>query len=252
MKYISLIILCLCIIGIKSDNAQKVIDYAKKHLGCGYCWGTLGQRLTEKLLNQLVQTHGADQVHPDYQRTANMGKIVFDCAGLVAKAFNEIGIRPPTGATKAWKALDFVKKGEISGLPKDRVAILYRGDGTKMSHTGIYIKGDKFIHAKGYKFGVIEESMSAFKWTHYGIPKGLYEPWSEGSDTPIPETFPFQAKVIAKSGSTVNLRNSPGGKVIKKIKLGEKVTVTGEKNGWYQITYGNINGYMMKEFLEKL
>ena len=51
MRFSSLIILFLCIIGIKSaNNEQKVIDFAKKKLGCGYCYGARGEIMTEKLL----------------------------------------------------------------------------------------------------------------------------------------------------------------------------------------------------------
>ena len=174
MKFVSLILLSLCIIGIISDNADKVVSYAKRHVGAGYCWGAYGQKMTEQFLQQQVKRFGADKVKPDIQRKKNMGKLVFDCAGLVAKAFNEVGIKPPTGASSAWRGLPWAQKGPISGLPRDKVAILYKGDGTNMQHTGIYIKGDRFIHAKGTDYGVLEESMSAYAWTHYGIPKGLY------------------------------------------------------------------------------
>ena len=42
-----------------------------------------------------------------------------------------------------------------------------------MTHTGISLGNGKFIHAKGSKYGVVEESMPG-SWTHWGIPKGLY------------------------------------------------------------------------------
>ena len=42
-----------------------------------------------------------------------------------------------------------------------------------MVHTGIYIGGNRFIHAKGSEYGVVKESMPG-SWTHYGIPKGFY------------------------------------------------------------------------------
>jgi len=252
MKILSLILLCLCIIEINTGaKAQKVIDYAKKQVGKGYCWGTSGQVMTEQLLQRLVKAHGADNVKPDIQRQKNMGKVVFDCAGLVSKAFNEVGIRIAGGATSAWRGTSWAKKGPIGERPGDQVVILYRQKGDKMQHTGIYITGGQFIHAKGTNSGVLQESMSSYPWTHYGIPKNFD---IDGGDTPIPipGDFPFQAKVIAEKGSTVNLRNKPNGKVIKRINLGETVTVTGEESGWYKVTYQGLNGYMMTEFLQKL
>lgn len=43
---------------MKTDKAQTVIDFARSKVGCGYCWGTYGQKMTETLLAQLVQKHG--------------------------------------------------------------------------------------------------------------------------------------------------------------------------------------------------
>ena len=254
MKILSLIFLSLCIIQMKADKAQTVIDYARSKVGCGYCWGTLGQKMTEDLLAALIQRHGEDKIQPAKQRKYNMGKIVYDCAGLVAKAFNQIGIKPYTSAPSNWQNLAYDKKGTISQMPRDKVAILFRSDGTKMTHTGIYIKNDRFVHAKGTDYGVVEESMSAYSWTHFGIPTGLYSPDDIGPD-PTPKTYPFKGKVVASSGSTVNLRNKPsksGSTILKQVKLGEIVTVTGEENGWYNVIYGDLKGYMMMEFIQEI
>ena len=238
---------------MKADKAQTVIDFARSKVGCGYCWGTLGERMTEDLLARLIQKYGSSKIEPDVQRSKNMGKIVYDCAGLVAKAFNQVGIKPYTGATKTWNNLAFDKKGPVSQMPRDKVAILYKGDGNEMSHTGIYIKNNRFVHAKGTDYGVLEESMSAYPWTHFGIPTGLYTKDDIGPD-PTPKNYPFKGKVIASSGSTVNLRNKPSksGSILKQVKLGEIVTVTGEESGWYNVIYGDLKGYMMMEFIQEI
>ena len=249
MKILLLLFVSLCITQMKADKAQTVIDFARSKVGCGYCWGTYGQRMSESLLAELIEKFGSAKVEPEVQRRKNMGKIVYDCAGLVAKAFNQIGIKPYTGATKTWKNLAFDKKGTISQLPKDKVAILYKGDGNEMSHTGIYIKNDRFVHAKGANHGVLEENMSACGWTHFGIPTGLYTP------DETPKNYPFKGKVIASSGNTVNLRDKPtksGSTVLKQVKLGEIVTVTGGENGWYNVIYGDLKGYMMMEFIQQI
>ena len=253
MKILSLVFLSLCVIQMKADKAQTVIDFARSKVGCGYCWGTLGERMTEDLLARLIQQYGSSKIEPDVQRSKNMGKIVYDCAGLVAKAFNQVGIKPYTGATKTWNNLAFDEKGTISQMPRDKVAILFKSDGTKMKHTGIYIKNDRFVHAKGTDYGVLEESMSAYSWTHFGIPTGLYSPDDIGPD-PTPKNYPFKGKVIASSGGSVNLRNKPSksGTILKQVKLGEIVTVTGEENGWFNVIYGDFKGYMMMEFIQEI
>ena len=61
----------------------------------------------------------------------------------------------------------------------------------------------------------------------------------------------YQARVIAQSGSTVNMREEPGGKIIDKIPLGEVVDVLDESTGWRKILYRSNVGYMQEAFLQK-
>jgi len=247
------LILSLVNLQINCDNASKVVEYAKSKIGCGYLWGATGQICTQALF---------DRKHQDVHITQKIdkkliGKQVFDSAGLVAKAFQQVGIKMPTKTFSAWKKANWESKGKISNYPKNKVCVLYREAKGIMQHTGIYIRNGEFIHAAGSKTGVIKEKMPG-KWTHWGIPKGLYKgnesSQIQDNDKPSPpEYFPFKAKIIATSGGTVNLRkdtNKNSGIVIR-IKHGETVTVTGEKNGWYKVTYGAAIGYMMKEFLLK-
>ena len=170
MKFIlALLILSLVNIQINCDNASKVVEYARSKVGCGYIWGTSGQTCTQALINQKVSNGHVD---PKIVKKW-IGKQVFDCAGLVAKAFQQIGIKMATGATSAWRNTNWASKGEISNYPKDKVCVLYRhGDG-RMQHTGIYLGNGEFIHAKGSREGVVKERMPG-KWTHWGVPKGLY------------------------------------------------------------------------------
>ena len=241
-----------------TEKETKVINYARSKVGCGYCWATYGQTMSEKLLSNLVAEYGESKIQPAKQRKYNMGKQVFDCAGLVAKAYNQVGIKPYTGATGNWNKLKYAQKGRLSEMPRDKVAILFNGDGTNMKHTGIYIKNDRFVHAKGTDYGVLEESMSAYSWTHYGIPEGFYGPGdlnpTEPSEPSTPTSFPFKGRVHATSGSTVNLRKEPttNSKILKQVKLKEIVTVIGEENGWYHVNYEEFQGYMMKKFVEKI
>ena len=256
MKYIlALLILSLVNIQINCDNASKVVEYAKSKIGCGYIWGATGQTCTQALINRLLPN---GHVHPDIAKKW-IGKPVFDCGGLVARAFQQVGIKLVTGATSAWGKTSWETKGEISTLPTNKVCILYQHANGRMQHTGIYIGNGEFIHSGGEKIGVRKEKMP-WRWTHWGIPKGLYDGNSNESerkqdhDKPVPPgSFPFQAKVTASSGGTVNLRKSASTSsgIVLRIKLGETVTVTGEESDWYKITYNSANGYMMKKFLLK-
>ena len=175
MKFILLLILSsLFFIQIKSaSKADKVVSFAKSKIGCGYIWSGEGQVLTQALMNQLHNQY------PDNVDTSIVkkwiGKQVYDCSGLVMKAFKEVGINLIHNAQYAWSETKWAKKGAIANYPRDKVCILYRysSDRGKMTHTGIYIGGNRFIHAKSSKDGVVMETMP-YSWTHYGIPVGLY------------------------------------------------------------------------------
>ena len=254
MKFIvALLILSLVNIQINCDNASKVVEYARSKIGCGYIWGTSGQTCTQALINQKVSNGHVD---PKIVKKW-IGKQVFDCAGLVAKAFQQIGIKMATGATSAWRNTNWASKGEISNYPKDKVCVLYRhGDG-RMQHTGIYLGNGEFIHASGSRTGVVKERMPG-KWTHWGIPKGLYGSGTTPGSDPQPHITPIpsgsQGKVTAPSGGTVNLRKSASTNsgIVLRIKLGETVNILGEEGDWYKVSYKSSTGYMMKKFLTKV
>lgn len=59
------------------------------------------------------------------------------------------------------------------------------------------------------------------------------------------------ATVRASSGSTVNLRKTPGGDLVTRVPVGATVTVTGERGEWSQIEFSGRAGWMMSRFLDK-
>ena len=235
MKILTLLLVSLSIIQIKGDNPSTIIEFAKSKIGCGYVWGATGQMLTESKLKSFARNgHVNINICKKW-----IGKQVFDCAGLVRAAFEKIGIQILKGATLQWNQRNFwEQKGKISALPKDKVCVLYQGDGKHMMHTGIYIKNGEFIHANGDKYGVVKGSIGGFKWTHWAIPKGLYPPPKPKEMCTI---FPCKARVANASGK-VNVRKGPskGQGLVTKIKVGEIVEVSSGENGWFKISYENI------------
>lgn len=68
----------------------------------------------------------------------------------------------------------------------------------------------------------------------------------------VPSKFkPFEGKVYAASGHTVNLRTSPDKKadIIARIPIWTKVTIVGQRGIWYKVRYGVSTGYMMKRYI---
>lgn len=55
--------------------------------------------------------------------------------------------------------------------------------------------------------------------------------------------------MYAKQAVNVRSSASMSGKILGVLKFGQKVTVTGSKNGWYKITYNGKVGYVYKTYL---
>lgn len=103
------------------------------------------------------------------------GKLAYDCAQLARWAMDFVGIAMVSGATSQWNKTVWAERGEIADLPRDKVALVFRNDGGKMGHVGVYQGDGTVIHAKGHDYGVVQTRLENDPWTHYGIPMGLYE-----------------------------------------------------------------------------
>ena len=153
------------------SKASTVVDYAVAALNSGYVFGSDGEVLTTKGHRRFYKDH------PDKVTNLSLkwkGKRVFDCSGLVLKAFEPAGIKLPHNADEAWKTTNWQYKGNMSDIPKDKVCILYRKGGNKMGHTAIYCGDGTVIEASGEKNGVIRSKFDSSKWCNWGIPEGLY------------------------------------------------------------------------------
>lgn len=108
------------------------------------------------------------------------------------------------------------------------------------------------MDARGSKSGVLHTDFTSYAWTHWAMPKGLYDNYNSEPEEVLPVIY--QATVTANSGNTVRMRAGAdsGAAVLKAIKLGEKVDVVEETNDtWSKIIYSGVTGYMMKKFLAK-
>ena len=190
------------------------------------------------------------------------GRRIHDCRGLTSACAKAAGITDITGQTvaKQWNADTWSEKGEIGQLPKDRRYVqLFRHNGSKWVHTGIYIGGGETVDARGHAYGVIRKQLSQYKWTHYAVPREL--------DEPAPKTEPsggdgviYSAIVTTKSGS-LNVRSGPGTSYIKTGSLpkGEKIDVLMEYDldgdgvpEWAFFGGDGKQGYVSMQYLTKV
>lgn len=166
----------------------------------------------------------------------------------------------------------YKRKNRWSKTPEwgDQIFFYTKGDTSTCSHTGLVVgvEGNKVITIEGNTSAgpqVIPNGGAVCKKSYdlsnariagYGHPD-----WSivDGEDTPPMEDnnkmteVNYMAKVVAASGSTVNLRAQPSTDAQKlyAVPVGNTVQVVAESTDWCQIIYGQQTGYMMRKFLEK-
>ena len=125
MRFILSIILCfICILEIKGDKAATVVKFAKSKVGCGYIWTGKGQICTEELIEEYHKKYPEHVGKTTVRKW--LGKEVYDCSGLVKKAFEKVDIKLIHNSESAWKHTNWEKTGTISDYPKNKVLILYR------------------------------------------------------------------------------------------------------------------------------
>ncbi len=137
------------------------------------------------------------------------GKPCYDCAQLVRRGCAAAGIEGVniSGATSQWNKGDWLRKGDVADAPAGQVCILFRQDKPareaarptkpedsadealrravpstgaslgwatcRMGHVGIALGDGTIVHASGHDTGVIRSAVSAGRWTHYAIPRGM-------------------------------------------------------------------------------
>lgn len=183
-----------------------------------------------------------------WDESTGAGKQAYDCAQLVRYAMAQAGIAMVSGATSQWNKTAWAQQGEMDTLPREKMCLVYRYDGGNVfGHTGVYLGNGHVQHAKGHAYGVVIESLEQYsKWTHWGIPRGLY-------DEEVPEVA-GKAEKWEVTGKNLALRQGMSTKtaVLTRIPTGAVVDGVQEVSDWVQVTYGGKTGYCMAEFLKNV
>lgn len=95
----------------------------------------------------------------------------------------------------------------------------------------------------------ITEDHSLGKWAYYAKLRDV-----DYSAVPAAPNMLYKARVVADSGSTVNMRKGPSMNydIITRINIGDVVDVYGGDAEWQKIYYNGQYGYMMTKFLAPL
>ena len=127
----------------------------------------------------------------------------------------------------------------------------YNGDLNDYYHAGVVTSLNPFqIRHMSSKMTIDTKINTYYPWNYKGKLTRLVE---AAKETPVnPEPGITKAVLVAKSGSTVNLRQSPSksARIMARVKLGTVITITKPGEVWAAVTWNGFNGYMMSEFLD--
>jgi len=180
-------------------KADKLKAWALSQVGSPYVMGGTGQRCTPAYRRARAEQYPASAaairrncpVMSGKQSSCGGckydGKPCYDCAQLVRRGCAAAGIEGVniSGATSQWRKGDWLRKGGVEDAPSGKMCILFREDkpGT-MGHLGIALGDGTIVHASGHDTGVVRTAISAGRWTHYAIPKGMDVVVDGGEDAP--------------------------------------------------------------------
>jgi hypothetical protein len=164
------------------EKPNIVVTSAKARLGDPYVFGALGEECTPANRKRRARSDYPEIINncpvlsgkaSSCSKCDDLGRHIYDCRGFTYCCLKDAGISISTvGATTQWNTkADWLMQGKTADGMPDLVCCLFKQKGDKMSHTGLHIGDGHIIHCSGeVKTGMLEPS-----WTHWAIPKGLYD-----------------------------------------------------------------------------
>lgn len=178
------------------------VEFAKQTLGCGYVYGTFGDRCTTSLLDQCAMRYPANNLAGGAMRTMGnkwLGKIVTDCIGLLKFYMftDKFGDNPHSGYNSDYDTSangafnNATEKGPINTIPEIPGICLHMN-----GHFGVYIGNGDVIEARGTYYGVVKTRLVDRPWTYW-----FKSPWLEY----------VSAKLAFTCDTTTDVELVPGG-----------------------------------------
>lgn len=175
------------------SKPEIVRAWCAQRVGCPYVYGATGKPCTPSYRAARMSQYPAyaEKIKRNCPRLSGkssscagckwcdpetgVGKLAYDCAQLSRWAMDAVGISLVSGANSQWERTAWAEFGTIDTLPRERVCLVFRRDEDHMGHVGVYQGDGAVIHAKGHDYGVVRQKLEDAKFTHWGIPCGLYE-----------------------------------------------------------------------------
>lgn len=151
---------------------KKFIEYLKSHVGDIYVWGAQGEIVRDinwirKMEKNVAQAERAIALYEKRKAEGRNPIYAFDCSGLIVCFLLENGlIKADTTASGLYHMSKSIKKSELK--PGD---LVFRDNGSKIHHVGVYIGDNTVIEAYGRDLGVVRrhiDKSGANYWNKFG------------------------------------------------------------------------------------
>ena len=237
----------------------EFIKYLYEHIGDAYVWGAQGQKLsgmTEQNLIKWVRGHETSTVNADraLRFIANSTKnplYAFDCSGLIMYFFQNLKGLSKDESSKGL----YAKSKKISKSQLRQGDFVFRHNGLKIYHIGVYVGDGLVIESMGRDAGVVCRNIDASGksyWNRFGRHPFLAK-YIESESEDI-EPTPYIAKCL---GETVNVRTGRGTQYEKigTVRKNDILLALPKKEEWHEIACcidGKlVTGYMSAKYVGK-
>ena len=175
----------------KAETARKEA-YAR--IGSPYVFGTWGRECTVTVRKQYAgyNPEHKKKIYAACPRLSGKadscrgcrfeGMLCYDCRGFTHWCLLQAGIDiKGGGATIQYgTAENWAARGRIADGMPDCVCCVFQQKGDRMIHTGLHVGGGVIIHCSSTGSGTARtDSTGNTKWTHWAVPRGLYEEGDE-------------------------------------------------------------------------
>ena len=214
---------------------QRFIDYLHSRVGCIYVWGAQGETcITEEWIRKKETSDAnADRAIALWRRRMAEGWAdiaAFDCSGLIMKFLLDNGLYRSDMSSRGLYSASEKLSSRADLVPGD---LVFRHNGQRIHHVGVFVGDGIAIEAKGRDEGVVLRPMNASGsayWNRYGRLSVITD------DEDAREQLPAWPDMYYYSGATyVNLRTEPNGDIIGRVNRGDKVLVLEDRDGWAEV-----------------
>lgn len=122
---------------------------------------------------------------------------MFDCRGFTYWILQQVGIKiNGQGCTSQYNdKTNWVVRGDIKDMPRDKVCIIFTGTAKTKEHTGVYLGDGSTVECSS---GVQFFKTMKTKWKYYAIPVGLYDETPQPAPQPEPTPQPAKHTTLRK------------------------------------------------------